>query len=157
MASLFDQAWEARDEGNSKKAFRLFYKAVQQGDSGCYLNLGYCYDEGIGTEKNVRKAIYWYKRAGKNGNSSGYNNIAVYYASIGKFEQAKRWYLRAFKKGNKSVALNLAKLGIDGKVNFPREKILRYLQIVIDAECMVEVCEADQEEAELLLAKLSEQ
>jgi hypothetical protein len=154
MVSLFDQASLAWEEGDVKKAFELFHEAANQGDKNSLVNLGYCYDEGVGTKKNKRKAMYWYKKAAQKGDLAAYTNIAIYYSSIGNFNQAKRWYLDALKRGCKDAALGLAKLGLEGKVNFSRADILEYLQIVIDAEGMVDVCVADQEEAYLLLNQL---
>jgi len=152
--SLFEQASLAWEQGDEKKAFELFHQATEQGDENSWLNLGYCYDESIGTKKDKTKAMYWYKRAAQNGDLSAYTNIAIYYASICDFTQAKCWYLDALEKGDKEVALELVKLGLDGKINLSRANILKYLQIIIDAECMVEVSEASQEEARLLLKQL---
>ncbi len=154
MVSLFDQASLAWEEGKVKIAFELFHEAATQGDRNSLVNLGYCYDEGVGTKKNPRKAMYWYKKAAQHGDLAAYINIAIYYSSRGNFKQAKYWYLKALNKGYKGAALGLAKLGLEGKVNFSRAEILEYLQIVIKAERMVEVCEADQEEARLLLEQL---
>ena len=64
------------------------------------------------------------------------------------------WYSDALDKGCKPAALKLAKLGLENKVNFFQTEIVDYLQIVIDAEWRVEVCESDQEEACLLLEQL---
>ncbi len=155
MMSLFDQASQAWEEGNTKEAFELFRQAVEQGDKNSLFNLGYCYDEGIGTEKNIRKALYWYKKAAKEGVLAAYSNIAIHYSSIGDFKQAKRWFLDAFKKGYKDAAFDLAKLGLEGKINLSQTEIIEYLQIVINAEARVEVCEDVQEEARFLLAQLA--
>jgi TPR repeat protein len=154
MVSLFEQASLAWDQGDDKKAFELFHQAAEQGDENSLLNLGYCYDEGVGTTKDKMKAMYWYKKAAQNGDLSAYTNIAIYYASIGDFTQAKRWYFDALKKGDKDVALGLAKLGLDGNINLSHAEIFEYLQIIIDAKRMVEVSEASQEEARLLLEQL---
>jgi TPR repeat protein len=115
MVSLFDQASLAWEDGEIRKAFELFHEAANQGDKNSQLNLGYCYDEGVGTKKNQRKAMYWYKKAAQKGDLAAYTNIAIYYSSIGNFNQAKRWYLDALKRGCKDAALGLAKLGLEGK------------------------------------------
>ena len=154
MVSLFEQASLAWEKGDEKKAFELFHQAAEQGDGNSLLNLGYCYDEGLGTQKNNKKAMYWYKKAAKKGDLPAYTNIAIYYSSIGDFHQAKHWYLDALKKGDKDGALGLAKLGLDGHINLSHVEILEYLQIIIDAKGMVEVSEASQEEARLLIEQL---
>lgn len=128
--SLFDQACKAWDENELKTAFELFREAVAQG-------------------------MYWYKKAALQYNDlAAYTNIALCYKAKGDFKCARHWCLEAFKKGDKSAALDLAKLGLEGKVNLLRVEIIEYLQIVIDAETMVEVCESEQEEALLLLEQL---
>ncbi len=154
MVSLFEQASLAWDQGDDKKAFELFHQAAEQGDGNALLNLGYCYDEGVGTQKNPKKAMYWYKKAVQYGDLPAYTNIAIYYSSIGDFHQAKHWYLDALKKGDKDAALGLAKLGLEGHTNLSHAENLEYLQIIINAKCMVEVSEASQEEASLLLEQL---
>jgi TPR repeat protein len=151
--NLFDQASQAWDEGNDRKAFQLFREAVKQGDSYSILNLGYCYDEGIGTKKNKRKALFWYKQAAKNGDLSAYINIGIHYETIGNFNKAKTWYLNALKKGEDSSALNLAKLGIQNKINLTLDEIYEYLQIVIKSNW---VCEIEEEEAYELLKQLDD-
>ena len=153
MVSLFDQASLAWEEGDERKAFELFRQAVEQGDRNALLNLGYCYDEGVGTKKNKRKALYWYKKAGE---SAAYINIAIHYSTIGDFKRAERWYLDALKKGDQSAALGLAKLGLEGKINLSHAKILEYLHMVIEAKVRIGVCESDREEACLLLEQLGE-
>jgi len=55
MVSLFDQASLAWEEGAVKTAFELFHEAAEQGDRNSLVNLGYCYDEGVGTKKTQEK------------------------------------------------------------------------------------------------------
>ena len=155
MSRLFEQACQAWDDEELETTFKLFREAVAQGDRSSVLNLGFCYDAGMGTKKNPRKAMYWYRKAAlEYGDLPAYENIALCYVARGDFEQAKRWYSDALRKGDKSAALGLAKLGLENKVNFFQTEIVDYLQIVIDAKWMVEVCESEQEEACLLLEQL---
>jgi TPR repeat protein len=50
-------AWP-KDE---KKAFELFLVSAKNGCSSGQYYLGYCYENGIETEKNVKDAIRWYE------------------------------------------------------------------------------------------------
>jgi TPR repeat protein len=155
MSSLFEQAYQAWDDGKLEIAFKLFREAAAQGDRSSILNLGYCYDLGIGTRKNPKKAMYWYKKAAlEYSDLSAYKNIALCYAASGNFGEAKRWFSDALQKGDKSAALGLAKLGLEKKVHFSQAELANYLQIVIDADFMGEVCESEYEEACLLLEQL---
>jgi TPR repeat protein len=42
-------------------------KAAKQGDPLSQHNLGYCYENGEGVEKDIKKAIEWYQKAAKQG------------------------------------------------------------------------------------------
>ncbi|MDR2018969.1 MAG: hypothetical protein LBQ00_08950 [Syntrophobacterales bacterium] len=55
-----DDKWA---EGDNKTAFLIFRKLALAGESSVYNNLGFCPDEGMGTSKNFKKTIYWYKLA----------------------------------------------------------------------------------------------
>lgn len=61
--------------------------------------IGYFYLDGIGTEKNPEKAIYWTERAANHGDRDGQFNLAwIYENGIGvekDLEKAKRWYHQA--------------------------------------------------------------
>ena len=56
MTQLFDEL------------FRLLSQAANQGDAVAQNNLGYCYEKGEGVEKNLSKAIEWYKKAAEQEN-----------------------------------------------------------------------------------------
>lgn len=45
------------------KPFFWYLKSAEQGDIGAQTNLGIMYENGIGTEINLKKARYWYKKA----------------------------------------------------------------------------------------------
>lgn len=56
-------AWLWHDE-NPSKAFQLYEKSVEAGQYNRALaRLGYCYDHGSGTQKNITTAVEFYKRA----------------------------------------------------------------------------------------------
>src|SRR5205807_6868103 len=40
-------------------------------------NLGYCYDLGVGVKANRAKALYWYRRACRHGESGAAHNIGT--------------------------------------------------------------------------------
>ena len=56
MTQLFDEL------------FRLFSQAANQGHVTAQCNLGSCYEKGEGVEKNLSKAIEWYKTAAEQEN-----------------------------------------------------------------------------------------
>ncbi|RIA84982.1 hypothetical protein C1645_831513 [Glomus cerebriforme] len=69
------------------KAFEFCLRSAEEGNVGAQNNLGYCcncYQNGIGIEKDLEKAIYcWYKKAAENGNEIAQYNLGRCY-SYGK-------------------------------------------------------------------------
>lgn len=64
MEDIELKAHEAWGSGDLNLAFELFSKGACQGSDGCMLDLGYFYDEGIGTAVDKQQAMYWYKKPG---------------------------------------------------------------------------------------------
>src|SRR5436305_6550150 len=66
-------------------------------------NLAKCYENGEGTEKNLKKAFYWYQKAAKNGNKNAMNNLAICYengeGTEKNLEKAFYWYQKAAENG----------------------------------------------------------
>ena len=50
-----------------QEAVKWYRKAAEQGYSAAQFNLGVCYDNGDGVDKNPSKAKYWYRKAADNG------------------------------------------------------------------------------------------
>ncbi|CAB4441456.1 unnamed protein product [Rhizophagus irregularis] len=88
-------------------------------------NLAICYENGKGTEKNYKKAFYWYQKEAGNGNEIAmfnlaicYNNANSYYNGEGtekNLGRAFHWYQKAAVNGNEKAMFNLAKSYYDGK------------------------------------------
>ena len=43
--------------------------------------VGYCYDVGKGTKRDLKRAIYWYSKAAANGSTDAMFNLALCYGS----------------------------------------------------------------------------
>ncbi|CAB5199617.1 unnamed protein product [Rhizophagus irregularis] len=65
-------------------------------------NLAICYTNGIGIEKNLEKAFYWYKKAAENGDKEAQFNLWVCYKEgigVEKDEvKASYWYQKAVQQ-----------------------------------------------------------
>ncbi|PKC62540.1 HCP-like protein [Rhizophagus irregularis] len=106
---------------NETKAFEWYLKSAENGDAmsqnnytksatrGCtdgQYNLGYCYENGKGTDKNEKKAFKWYtKAAAAKGDAAAQNKLGDCY-KYGKGtnkdeEKAFEWYLKSAEKGYK--------------------------------------------------------
>ena len=52
---------------HEQKAFEWFLESANQGNSQGQYNLGCCYENGLGTERDIKNAIRWYEIALGNG------------------------------------------------------------------------------------------
>jgi TPR repeat protein len=52
---------------------------VENGDKEAIVSLGVCYEKGVGTEKNLEKAFYWYQKAAENGDDEAILNLNKVY------------------------------------------------------------------------------
>lgn len=67
MSSYEEEAHRAWESGDLAAAFSCFRLGANDGQLGCMLDLGYFYDEGMGTLRSKHDAMRWYKRAFLNG------------------------------------------------------------------------------------------
>ncbi|MFN6886985.1 tetratricopeptide repeat protein, partial [Proteus mirabilis] len=62
------------------------------------------FDEGDGVEQDHEKAVYWYTKAGEQGDSDAQYNLAISYdEGIGieqDHEKAVTWYTKAAEQGH---------------------------------------------------------
>ena len=87
-AGLTDDAYSAYKKGDKIKAFELYKKGDKQGNSKATYNLAVFYEKGIGTAKNLPKALELYKKV-----ISPIRNSIDYCTS-----SHKRYYKKTFKK-----------------------------------------------------------
>ena len=60
---------------DAERAFRLQHLAALQGHIAALNNLGACYARGVGTERNIRKAIICFEAASEAGNAEAAANL----------------------------------------------------------------------------------
>ena len=143
-----DKEWEA---GRVKSAFRLMLAAVRMGERGAQVTLGYMYDNAVGTKRNVRAALYWYKRAYRRGESCAAHNIGIVWRDAGNFRRSLYWFERAIRMnhGDDGEAfLEIAKLYLNG--NRDRRKAASFLRKVCRSKS---VTQDAVEQAQLLLKR----
>jgi TPR repeat protein len=141
--------WKRADA--NKQAFALFRAAAQMGHDGAQVNVGYCYDVGKGVRRNLSRAMLWYKRASRRGDSGAAHNIGTIYRDKGAFGLARRWFLLAIKRGNAGSAVELAKLYLArGRPSIAR----RHLTFAVSQ--FDSMSEYEFEEAERLLDSLNQ-
>ena len=57
----------------------LYQQAAEQGHADAQNKLGHCYQNGIGIEKDVKKAVELYQKAAEQGNADAQNALGVCY------------------------------------------------------------------------------
>ncbi len=75
---LYIQGANAYNNGDYKTAVNYLSKASEQNHAGAQRVLGSCYLNGYGVEKNISKAVEWFKKAKDNGDvyaAEKYSNI----------------------------------------------------------------------------------
>ena len=147
---LFVLAARQEDKGNVRRAAQIYLAGARAGDSGCQLNLGNLYEAGSGVRCDRAAALYWYKRAYKQGSASAAHNIGVMWRNEKKFAQALGWFKKAVATRDDESSLEIAKYDLAVKNN--PAKAVRYLKTVVRSN---RCSEAGVEEAKELLRQLS--
>ncbi len=150
--AVFKRAYEQREQGELRSAFRLMLSAAKAGGRGAEFELGYFYDVGIGVKPNVNAALYWYKRAYRRGSSCAANNIGTIFRDQGNCKRALEWFERAVALGDADANLEIAKIYLKGGSG-EAARAIPYLQRTCSADPS-DVTEASREEAQQILKKL---
>ena len=152
MNEIEERAHQAWESGRLKVAFDLFSKCAELGSKGCMLDLGYFYDEGLGTAVDKQQAMWWYKKAYRLGCGASASNIAILYREQGKLRYSAQWFQRSALLGDGDSEVELAKLYISGRgVRKSLTAAKKYLKRALRSSS---ITPAGAEEAEELLAKV---
>lgn len=100
-------------------AVRWYLKAAQRGHVEAQYWLGWCYEEGYGTKKDVQKALYWYQKAGEAGNFGGLMSCGHIYKEKKDVQKALYWYQKAGESGNSAGLMACGSIYEDGKLVLP--------------------------------------
>lgn len=88
-------------EQDRESAIALFTKAAEKGDGEAMYCLGEMYT--MSPEKNLEKAVEWYRKAKNAGHEKAAFQIAYYLEEMGRFEES----FRCFKEGAESGDMNM--------------------------------------------------
>lgn len=119
MANRLDRPHERAD------AARLFERAAQAGLAPAQQRVGAIYEQGLGVERDLPRAMGWYERAAQGGNVQAMHRLATLRASQGDpdYAAAFRWYTEAAEGGLRDSQFNLGVLltrGLGTPRNLPR-------------------------------------
>lgn len=114
----FESGLQAAEISDMPLAFKEFSAAAKGGQVFAQYNLALMYEQGLGTAKDEKEAVYWYKAAATQGNSAAQFNLGVCYENgIGTsvdFKKANDWYRKASVQGDPLAISNLGMLYIRG-------------------------------------------
>ncbi len=119
---------------NDKENFELHKKKALTGDTFSQFMLGYYYEHGQGTGKDVHKAVEWYEKAAAKNDSRAIFNLAVmYFYGNGipqDVEKGMSLFEKAFQLHSWSAAEALGRIYLYGD-NIPKDlpKSVEYLKI----------------------------
>lgn len=110
---MADKGYSCLEQKNYADAFVLLEKAALWGESRAQCNLGFCYENGYGTDKNHTKAFEWYEKAASQGSAVAQRNLGLCYehgrGTRQNYIKAKKWYLKAAAQGNGDAKKSLDK------------------------------------------------
>ena len=91
-----DKLWE-KDKKKWFKGYLVIAEETSYALAEC--QVGYAYFEGVGTDKDMEKALYWTTRSAEHGDRDGQYNLAWIYEKglCGEIdlEKAKYWYKKS--------------------------------------------------------------
>ena len=150
LDDLFRRADQQYEKGKFQSAFRLFLAAAKGGDPSCQTNLGNFYRSGIGVKPNRDLALFWLRRAYRQGSGAAAHNIGNIFHDEQRLNQALAWFERAARQNDGDANLDIAKIYL---CKGDKAKSIQYLKKTLKVKRDY-VLEESKEEAERLLKVL---
>ena len=109
--SNYTQGMEFYENKDYKNAVEFLHKAAEQGHADAQNNLGWCYKNGFGVEKNDHEAVKWYQKAAEQGHAVAQENLALCYENGEGVEkdvgEAVKWFRKAAEQGSDTAQNSL--------------------------------------------------
>ena len=134
-----------RREGDYETALEYLTKAAELGDADAHYKLSVLYLEGIGVEKDMKKAIYHLEDAAIRGHLVARNDLGCEEAENGRFERAKKHFIISANLGYHNSLSNVKRLYVEG--NASKEEYLGALRAYQAAVNEAKSAERDEAEA----------
>lgn len=110
---LIEKYWESKQYD---KCFEGHLVLAEEGYPLAECQVGYFYLEGIGVEKDLKKALYWTERAAEHGDWDAQFNLAWFFEEGVEVEKdmdkAKYWYKQAALQGHDLALEKCKEIGI---------------------------------------------
>jgi len=100
---------------SDKKAAKIYRRAVELGDVGAMIRLGYSYATGSGVKLDKKKAERLYRAAADRGDATAQVNFAFLLDAEKKFDEAFRYYALAADQGYTNAENSLGCCYMDGE------------------------------------------
>jgi TPR repeat protein len=149
--NLFNEANQAWDAGEKKRAYQLFLAAARQGEDDAFNSVGYFLDHGIGVKKDSASAYTWYRRAAMRGNLAGCLNLGVWFRDAGNLRRSKFWFEKAYEQGDGSAAYELGKIYLSQPSSASAARAFNYLNAAVKSKY---INMDEREEARKLLVQM---
>ena len=94
-----------------KAKFNQLFDEYEKGNHSVLVELGRCYEKGIGTRKDLTEAFACYKEAAEEGDAKGQFRLGVFY-NLGfsvpiDYKKAFYWYTKSAEQGDMDAQYNL--------------------------------------------------
>ena len=103
LDDINDKDFEYFFDRNRILGVKLLHMSAEQGSAVAQYELGICYEEGYGTEKNIEEATKWYQEAAKKGYvDMQYRSDKCYWNEneVGQnYKETFRWYRKTARRG----------------------------------------------------------
>ena len=132
VEKIFELAGNFYDKGYRKRGFALFKKAADLGYAKAQHVVAFCYQYGLGTEKDEYAALEWYQKAAEQNHPQSISYMAGFYehglAGLEKnTDEAVRLWRKAAELGDKEAQFTLGNLYDFGMyVEHNREEAIRW-------------------------------
>lgn len=99
-------------EKAARESFLCFRRAAAKSDPNGFCNLGTCYLQGLGCEKNAALAVGAFRAAAEAGHTEAMNNVGGLYrdgvGTVRSSVKAAKWFAKSAEMGNSYGQLNFA-------------------------------------------------
>ena len=113
LYSQTSDVFDAIENKDYSSALQIWQSRAQQGDASAQFNLALLYHFGLGVDKNINIAVYWYERSAANGDSKAQNNLGhLFYEGYEvkkDIPRAVHLFKLAARQGISSAQLNLGR------------------------------------------------
>lgn len=101
--AVLETGCDLYEEGDRKRAARLFREAAIGGVAEAQVNLANMYDAGDGISSDFEAARYWYRRAVKQGCPEAAYNLGISYLRRNSLRWGRHWLKAAAAMGDEDA------------------------------------------------------